>query len=200
VAITPPQVEEACGTIERSLGAFRADPRDTAPLLHAVETQQWLRDQYRDNRAVLDPFADRLRDLGQAISESIRSARQALTEAYLRATEAANAWDRRRRVCRDALADLARTDGIERFESPLGWIDVHHIRSVTLPSAGTPERDELGALIRETGKWEAVTQPNGRKLAKALDEGLFSPEQAARLAALCTIETVCRLTGHSHDR
>ena len=200
MAITQQQVQEACGKMERCLEEFRSDPRNVEELQRALAAQRWLRNEYRANRLVLDPFADRLRALGRAIGDVIRSARQALTEEYLRAAEAVEASRRRREACRDALIELAQADKVQRFDSPRGWIDVIQVRSVTLPKTGTPEREELIALIRESGHWEAVAQPNSRKLSRALDQGLFTSEQAGRLTRLCPVETVCRLTGHFHNR
>jgi len=195
MAITQQQVQEACANIERSLETFRADPQKVDQLGGALAAQQWLREQYRTNKDLLEPHVDRLRDLGRAICDCLRAAREALTEEYLRAMDAENAWKSRRQTCRDALIELARADNVEHFESSSGRIDLKQVRSMTLPKAGTPQREELAGLIRDSGRWEDVTAPNAARLLKALDEGLFTPEQAARLALLCRVGTSFRLMG-----
>jgi len=195
MTVTQRQVDEACGNIQRSLEAFAADP-DKLDMLHrALAARQWLREQYRAAPAALEPHLDRLRELGAAVTDCIRSARQMLTEEYLRATEAAGAWRQRRQACRDALVELALADGLERFDSPLGQIEVRQGPSVTMPKPGTAQRAELEALLHESGRWDVVSAPYAGKLLKALEGGLFSPDQAARLSELCQIHTACRLAG-----
>ncbi len=197
MAITQQQIEETCGKIERGLAAFAGDAARVIELQNALVWLQWLRQQYRDNRALLDPFVQRLQDYGQQITQAVRSARGALAAEYLRAGQAVQDWERRREACRDALVELARADKLDRFESSDGWIEVRAFRGMSLPKPGTPQRAQLGELITQAGRWPEVASPVGVRLLKALDDGLFAAEQAERLRALCPVLTVWRLTGHA---
>ena len=83
MAITSQRVEQACGDIEQALEAFRSDGSRTDELQRALAALQWLRDQYGSAPATVGPYVDRLRGLGSAIHECIRSARADLAEEYL---------------------------------------------------------------------------------------------------------------------
>ncbi|MFB3891037.1 MAG: hypothetical protein ACE15C_03330 [Phycisphaerae bacterium] len=195
MSINLAQAQETCERIKRNVEAFRAAPAKIEPLLAAMSSLQWLRGLYPYNKAAIGPCVGELRELGAAVAECARQAREALTEEYLKATSAIRAWEHRREVCRDALMELAKTDRVALFSSASGAVEVKPYRALTLPRAGTPQRDELAALIRETGRWEALTMPNGGRILKALDDNVLSPDQAARMTALCRIEDTVRLSG-----
>lgn len=197
MAITSERVEQACGYIDKGLDAFAADGTRLADLRQALSWLQWLREQYRREPAAVEPYVARLQACGRRVCEIVRSAREALTEECLRAGQAAAAWQQRREACRDALVELAKADNVERFESPAGRISVKRVRALSIPKAGTPERAELSDLISRAGRWPDIGIPNGSKLLKAIDQDLFTPEQAARINRLCHPHTAFRLVAQS---
>ena len=160
------------------------------------DNPHWLREQYRQDKALLTPHLDRIKDLGRQVAEAVATARESLAARYLEAVSAANAWERTREACRDALMELAAAEQAERLEAAGGWVEVKRIRTLSLPEAGTPQREELCATITRAGRWPEVASPNAARLLKAVDGGLFSPQETGEIARLCPTQTVCRLVGH----
>jgi hypothetical protein len=196
MSLTAETVEQVCGRIERGQADFAADGANVAALHEALGLLQWLRQQYHDNRDVLDGCVGRLRELREKLVAAVRQSQQALTAEYVKAGQAARAWQDRQAACRDLLAEVAMLDGVEQFDSPEGQLDVAHVRTVTLPAAGSAERAQLMAVLNESGRWADVATVNPIRLAKAMDTGLFSPEPAGRLTKLCPVRSVCRLAVH----
>ena len=197
MAITPQQIEQACDYIDKGTEAFAADQTRLADLRQALSWLQWLREQYRLDKAAVEPYVERLQACGQRMCSAARAARAALTDEYLRAGQAVSAWRQRREACRDALVELARADNVEHFESQAGRIAVRRVRALSVPKAGTSERAELADIITRAGRWADVGVPNANKLLKALDERLFPPELAAQITHLCNPHTACRLVARA---
>ena len=197
--LTERQVDGMCERIERDVRSFEEDPERVAELRGAMEALRSLRDQYADNKTMMAPYVDRLSEYSRRLRASISAARQRLTEKYLQASRAVKKWREIREGCRDALLELVRAENVECFQAEQGWIEIHATRTVSLPDAGTSEREEVLALITQAGLWAEVGQPNGHKLLRALDGGRFSPEAAARVAELCPVRTVHRLAGKAQD-
>jgi hypothetical protein len=196
MTLTAETVEQVCGRIERGQADFAADPTNVAALHEAFGLLQWLRGQYHDNRAVLDGCVGRLRELREKMLGVVRQSQQALTAEYIKAGQAARAWQDRQAACRDLLAEVATLDGSQRLDSPEGQLDVTHTRTLTLPPAGSAERAQLLALLDESGRWSDVATVNPLRLAKAMDTGRFAPEQVGRLTKLCPVRAACRLAVH----
>jgi hypothetical protein len=197
MAITAEQIEQACDHIDKGVVAFARDQTRLEDLREALSRLQWLREQYRLDKAAVEPYVERLQACAQRVCSTVRAARAALTDEYLRAGQAVSAWRQRREACRDALVELARADNVERFESQAGWIAVRRVRAMSVPKANTAERAELLDIISRAGRWADVGAPNGKKLLNALDERLFPPELAARITQLCNLQTACRLVARA---
>jgi hypothetical protein len=196
MSLTAETVEQVCGRIERGQADFAADPANVEALHEALGLLQWLRSQYHDNRAVLDGCVERLRELREKLLAAVRQSQQGLTAEYIKAGQAARAWQDRQAACRDLLAEVATLDDVQKYDSPEGQVDVTHIRTLTLPPAGSAERAQLVALLDESGRWAEVATPIASRLAKAIDTGLFAPDQVDRLAKLCPVRPACRLAVH----
>jgi hypothetical protein len=196
MSLTAETVEEVCGRIERGQADFAADPANVEALHEALGLLQWLRGQYHENRAVLDGCVGRLRELRERLLATVRQSQQGLTAEYIKAGQAARAWQDRQAACRDLLAEVATLDAVPKFDSLAGQVDVTQVRTLTLPPAGSAERAQLVALLDESGRWADVATPNPLRLAKAMDTGRFAPDQVARLAKLCPVRPACRLAVH----
>jgi hypothetical protein len=190
---TASQVESACGNVERWLAAFRADHGDLAGLRLALESLAWLREQFVADRAAVEPHVARLREFSRQVAEELRLARQELVSAFLQATKAAAEWEARRETFRDALVELARTDKIECYTSVEGRVEVRPLRTLVMPKTGTPEREELTAVVLQSPHAAEIVQPNHARLLKMLEAGAFSDEQATAINRLCRLQTVFRL-------
>jgi hypothetical protein len=196
MSLTAETVAEVCGRIERGQADFAADPANVAALHEAFGLLQWLRGQYHDNRAVLDGCVGRLRELREKLLAIVRQSQQALTAEYIKAGQAARAWQDRQTACRDLLAEVATLDGSQKFDSPEGQVDVTQTRTLTLPPNGSAERTQLLALLDESGRWSEVAAVNPLRLARAMDTGRFAPDQVDRLTKLCPVRAACRLAVH----
>jgi hypothetical protein len=199
MALTREQVEQACERIERALSAFGGDVSRVADLHEAWRLLQWLRDQYGENRELLDGCMDRLKACGEQLAAAVRGCRDALAGEYIRAGRAVQAWRDHHGVCRDLLAELATLDGLEHYDCPEGHIEVRRMRTVELPPAGSDERRELLEIVGAAGAWHRVTSLSRAKLALAIDGGLFPADQAARIAQLCPVRRTCRLLARRPD-
>ena len=193
MGIARQKLETTLANVEGALSAFDGSAEQVGRLRRAMAGLEWLREQYRQDAAAFGPYMDRLMDLARRVSARARSAAGMVAAAYIEAGKAAEAWRERREACRDVLLELARADQTESFTSEAGRIDVHRVRTLSLPPAGSAPRADLSALLTEADQWPAVGQPNGAKLLKAIDDGAFTPAQAERLAALCPVQTALRL-------
>ena len=191
------QIEEACGNIEQALAAFGGNAERVSEIGRCLEAVSWLREQYRADRALVELHLPRIKELTRRVHEAIAAARESLAAKYLQALGAVAAWEGIREACRDALAELAGAENLDRLDCQQGWIEIKHFRSVAMPRAGSPQREELAALITQAGRWADVGSPNGQRLLKAIDGGLFTPQQAGQLARLCPVQNGCRLVGHA---
>ena len=198
--VSTADIEQACQAAESALAEFEADASKLAALRRARENLQWLREQYRADAALLQPFLDRLKACSQQLVAAMRAAATALADEYLHAGQMVEAWQARRGICRDALAELARLDNLQQFQAASGSIDVKPFRLLRLPPAQSPERQEIMAIIDQAGLWAETTVLNPSRLLKAVDGGRFAPPQAARLGALCPVETSCRLSARTPAR
>lgn len=198
--LTPQRVEEVCGRIERALAAFADDVKHVARLHEAWRLLQWLREQYHENRSVLDGCLDRLKGYRERLRASVRACRDALAAEYIRAGRAVLAWRDRQGACRDLLIELAMLENVDRFDSAEGPIDVRHTRHLALPPAETQERKELLALIDASGRWQDVAAIHPTRLLHAMDGGLFPPDQVGRIAKLCPVRATCRLLTRQQGR
>jgi len=199
MALTREQVEQACERIERALAAFGGDVSQVARLHEAWRLLQWLREQYGQNRELLDGCMDRLKACGEQLAAAVRGCRDALAAEYIRAGRAVAAWRDHQGACRDLLAELATLDGLEHYDCPEGHIEVRRMRTVDLPPPDSPERKDLLGILAAAGRWESVASISRAKLARAVDEGLFSPDQAARITQLCPVRRTCRLLARRPD-
>lgn len=190
------QIEQACEEIARHLANFSADASRAADLQACLSKLAWLREQYRADRQAIAPYVDRLKDLSRQVREALAASRQLLTGKYIEAVSAVAAWEWVREAYRAALLELAAAENAQRLDSPQGWVEVKHARSVSLPRLGTPQREQLLAIITQAQRWPDVAYPTPARLLKAMDAGLFTPEQAAELARLCPPQTICRLATH----
>ena len=200
MAIVAADIEQACQATESALAEFSGDASKLASLRRAREGLQWLREQYRTDAALLQPFLDRLKACSQQVVAAIRAAATALADEYIHAGQMVDAWQARRDICREALAELARLDNVRHFPSASGGIDIKPFRSLRLPPAESPQRQELVAIIEQAGLWAETSVLNPLRLLKAVDGGRFAPEQAARLGVLCPVETSCRMSVHTPAR
>ena len=200
MAIAVADIEQACQAAESALAEFSADASKLAALRRARENLQWLREQYRTEPALLQPFLDRLKSCSQQVVAAMRAAATALADEYIHAGQMVEAWQARREICRDALAELARLDNVQQFQAASCNIDVKPFRSLRLPPADSPDRQEIMAIIGQAGLWAETTVLNPSRLLKAVDGGRFAPPQAARLTVLCPVETSCRLSARRPDR
>ena len=200
MTLTREQVAETCGRIEAGLDAFDADADKAASLHQAWADLRWLRGQYSENRALLMEFVDRLKPLRGRLMDALRASRAAMASEYVKAAQAVAAWRGHQEMFRDLLMELATADSLVGLDAPEGHIEVRHDRTVSLPAAETDEHRELVAILAESGQWEHVANISRAKLAKALGDGQFPPDQAGRIARLCPVEPTCRLMARSPGR
>jgi hypothetical protein len=194
---TQRQIEEACENIGRDMAAFRADPDRVAELQRCLTAIGWLREQYRLDKAALEPFMDRLKDLSRQTQQALSDARETLTTKYLEAVGALTAWEDVREACRLALIELSVAQNIGRFDSPQGSVEVKQATSISLPKTGTVQREQLCEIITSAGRWSEVALPNASRLLKAVEENLFSQEQAREISRLCPTQIIYRVAGHA---
>lgn len=199
MALPPSRIEETCDSIRTDLTAFAGDPSRLDELLRAVSSLEWLRRQYGVDKTGFEQHVDALKDLSRQVTDSLRTAREALTSEFIQASEAQTAWRRRREVCRDALIDLVAADGVKRFDSPDGWVDVRGAGALSLPKPGTDSREEIRAMVTKAGRWPDLGILNARRLQEALSKGLFFPAEAARIQELCPTRDAHRLIVHSRE-
>ncbi len=193
MVLTEQQMADACATIERQLEAVEADPTAVSSLLEARALLQSLRDGYRENRQTMDRHMERLQGYSRRIGRCMSACREALTAEFLSADRAARKAQETRDVCREALLELARTERTDHFESPAGRVIIKQSKTLSLPPAQSPERERLVSIIEQAGRWAEVGQLNPARLRAALNQSLFSPDQAAQIAELCPEKTVFRL-------
>lgn len=193
------KIEETCDSIRTDLTAFAGDHSRLDELLRAVSSLEWLRGQYRVDKTAFEQHVDALKDLSRQVTDSLRTAREALTSEFIQASEALTAWRRRREVCRCALIDLVGADGVGRFDSPDGWVDVRGTEALSLPKPGTDSREEIRAIVTQAGRWPDLGVLNARRLREALSKGLFFPAEAARIHELCPTREAHRLIAHPRD-
>jgi hypothetical protein len=193
---TGEQVNEACDEIARRLASFSADADRVTDLQWCLEKLAWLREQYRSDPAVFAPHMDRIKGVSGQVREVLGTYRETLTAKYLEAASAVTGWEAIREACREVLLELANAENTQRLDSPQGWVEVKRARAASLPKPGTPQREQLFALITLAQRWPDVAYPNPARLLKALDGGLFTPEQAGEIARLCPITTISRLAVH----
>ena len=97
---------------------------------------------------------------------------------------------------RGGVEDRYASRGRDRGSGQAGWIEIKRSRAASLPKPGTPQREELLALITQAELWPKVAYPNAARLLKAVDAGRFTPQQAGQVARLCPTQTICRLAVH----
>jgi uncharacterized membrane protein YccC len=194
--VTTAQINDDCDEIARRLGAFRADADCVTDLQWCVHKLAQLRQDYRGDPAAFAPHMDRIKDLSGQVREALSASGEALTAKYLEAAGAVAAWQEIREACRDVLLELANQQDAQRLDSPAGWIEIKRSRAASLPKPGTPQREELLALITRAELWPEVAYPNAARLLKAVDAGRFTPQQAGQIARLCPAQTICRLAVH----
>jgi hypothetical protein len=200
MAVSVQQVEAACQNIGRFLESFGAAPDRPGDLQRCLEGLDWLRQVYREERALLAPYMDRVKDLSRQVHEALAAAREKLAGQYLEALAAVAAWQEIREACRDALVELAEAQNASRLESPSGWIEVKRARTISLPKNGTPQREQLCDILTRADRWADVSLPNPARLLKAMDAGLFAADQVGELSRLCPVRTLCRLVAHPSGR
>lgn len=196
---TAAQVNEACDEIARRLASFRANVDCVTDLQWCFAKLAWLRQEYRGDPAAFAPQIDRIKDLSRQVRQAAAQSRETLTVKYLEACAAVAAWDALREACREVLMDLANEQDAHRLDSPLGWVEVKRTHTVSLPKPGTPQRDQLLAIITQAERWPDVAYPNPARLLKAIGGGLFTPQQAGELALLCPTQIICRLAAHPNE-
>ena len=194
MSIQAEQIETTCEAVAQNLADFGAEGAQLDSLLDALAALRWLREQYADSKDAFAPLLGRLGELKQQAAEAMRAAREALTREYLQAGSAADAWRARREACRDALAELAQQDKIDVFQCAEGAVTVTPYRAMSLPPAGSAQRDEIVQIVTEAGRWPDASVLNPRKLIEAVEAGLFSPEHAGRITAICRPREKCRLS------
>jgi hypothetical protein len=193
---TAAQVNDACQEIARRVESFRTDAGRVTDLQWCREKLEWLREQYRGDPAVFAPYMDSIKGLSRRVREVTAASREALTAKYLEAAGEVTAWETVREACRDALVELANEENAQRLDSPIGWVEVKRLRTASLPKPGTPQREQLQALITEAQRWPDVAYPNAARLLKAIDGGLFTPQQVGEIVRLCPVQETCRLAAH----
>ena len=193
-------IAQACENLNREVDAFRAGPQQLGALRKCLDQLQWLRDEYRRDKAAFEPHIERLRELSNQVHEAIAAATESLAAQYLEAVSQIDAWQDIREACRDGLAELAKARKITEFNCAAGLIEAKAFQSMKVPEAASPQRQELCDLITEAGRWSDVASPIASRLLKAMSQGLFTPRQAGRLTQLCPLETQIRLTGKSARR
>ncbi len=190
---TAAQVNDACEEIGRRLASFRADADNVIDLQWCLEKLAWLRERYRYEASGFAPHMDRIKGLSRQVRETLGASRETLTAKYLEAARAVTAWEAIREACRAALLELASEGNAPRLDSPQGHVDIKRSQGLSLPKPGTPQREQLLALITEAQRWPDVAYPNAGLLLKAVDGGLFTPQQAGEIARLCPVQTISRL-------
>ncbi|MFH2007392.1 MAG: hypothetical protein ABI333_12475 [bacterium] len=192
------QLLDALAAIERDLASCAVDPAAVSGVLRARSGLQELREQYTGtpsaDRSFWERHLERLQACGESIRRCLSSCRDHLAAEFLRADQSAKKWQEAREACRDALIELARTEQITHVQAAEGRVVIKESITTSLPPNDTPEREELVQIIEQTGRWAEVGVLNPARLRKALDQGGFSEEQAARIAELCPPKTIYRLT------
>ena len=194
--MTSEQVNDACAQIEHRLAGISTDAKCVVDLRWCLETLAQLREQYRREASAFAPHLERIKGLSKQVREVLAVSRDALTAKYLEAASAVTAWEAIREAYRSALLELANADSAPRLDSPQGWVEVKRFQTASLPKPGTPQREQLLALITQAQRWPDVAYPNAARLFKAVEHGLFTPQQAAEITRLCPAQTVCRLVAH----
>ena len=191
---TAVDTQSACEAAESALAEFQADATKIESLGQARQSLQWLREQYRIQPSLVQPFVERLKACSQQLLAAQRQAAQSLAEEYLRAGRMIEGWQARREVCREALMDLGRSDDLRAYRTPAGSIELKPFRALRLPEASSPHRQELMAIIEQGNLWAQTCVLNPSRLLKAIEEGRFAPQQSARVTELCPVETSYRFS------
>jgi putative RecB family exonuclease len=95
---------------------------------------------------------------------------------------------------REAIIAYAQREGVEAIRGSDRKLSVRFDKRVKFPSKDEEERADLDALLKKAGKWVEVSDLNVHALARAMNEGGWSPELVRKIEKYRRFEEQYRLT------
>jgi putative RecB family exonuclease len=118
-----------------------------------------------------------------ALPEEERAAEDgvALVDEYLRTGDEITRLKARQDVLRDAIADRAGAEGLDRLFGTDGSVKVYRYPSVRFPDVKDPRRPDLEEEVRAMELWDRFSVLSSYPLSRAIEDGSLDAAQLARL-------------------
>lgn len=105
----------------------------------------------------------------------------ALVDEYMSVTGEIGVLEARREALREAIVDVANTEGLDRVFGTEHVVSVYRYPAVTLPQAKDPRRAELEHLLEDLGLLDRFESLSTYALSRAIGDGSIDPEALARI-------------------
>jgi putative RecB family exonuclease len=104
-----------------------------------------------------------------------------LVDEYLQVSDELGRLKARQETLRDAIAERAAHDHLDRLFGTEGSVKVFRYPCITLPDAKDPRRLELEEVLRSMGLTERFSSLSSYQLSRAIQDGALEADQLARL-------------------
>ena len=193
--LSPREIDELVAFLGTATNRLDAADTDLSHCSEIALRFGALRQQYLRQPQSLVAHVDKLGQLRRRFDTWLAKRLPEVVDRFQQITEQIRAAEQERGYWREFLIRTATASGTERLQGVGAAVAVRSIQSRTLPAASSQERQELEALIRESGQWSEVSRLSARKLAQALSQNRFGPPVAEQVERLCPSRVVHQVTG-----
>jgi hypothetical protein len=199
-AIPSGETERHVAHIAAALDELSTKGGDMARFGDVAERLGLLRLQYRAQPKALDGHLPQLRELSQRFDALLGSRLAQVVDRYHGVVQEIRRAEREREFWREYLIRKAPAGRRASLNGTAAVVVIRSAESRLLPPAGTEPRTRLERLVRETGRWDEVSQLSRTKLQRALERGHFDAGHREAIGELCPLTVVRQVSSQTRSR
>jgi hypothetical protein len=193
------EIGEHISYLTAAVDRLSTDHADLDEYVAVAERFEILREQYRRQPGSLASCISRLSELRRRFDQLIRARMAEVVDRFHQINEQIRLAEREKACWRDQFIRISTQSGLRQVEGRLASVQVRSTLSRTLPQAGTPERQQLESLLRQSGCWEQVSQLSRPKLDRATKDNLLPNPQIAEVDRLCPVSRIYQVSSHPRN-
>lgn len=193
------EIDEYIAFIGDALDGLGAGDGDLSRCMEVHERFSALRDQYRQQPDSLGEHTTRLSELSKRFDDLLTGRLPLIVDRFNEVNEQIRLVQQEKAFWRDFLIRRAVQARQGQLNGTLATVRVRSTQSRTLPPVGSSERSQLEDLIRDSGRWEQVSQLSRPKLQRALAGSVFAGEEAAAIEYLCPSTETYQVSSRALD-
>jgi len=184
------EIGEHLACLTAALDRLSSDHAGLEACVDIAERFEALRQQYRQQPASLASWVSRLAELRRRFDQLLGMRLSQIVDRFHQIGEQIRLAEREKACWRDQLIRIASESRRDQLDGNSAVVRIRSVMSRTVPPAGSLQRQQLEAILRESGCWEQVSQLSRPKLDRAMKNSLLAKPQADEVERICPVSQI----------